>query len=318
MQSSLFIFLLFEYGFDGKNIKICVPTQINNRKFRTFVAILENGAYMSKKQILLVNDMVGHSKVGMGAMLPVLSYLGHPTFNLPTALVSNTLNYGKFNILDTTEYIRGTLPVWKQLGFSFDAICTGLMFTEEQAKLVAGYCREQSANGTIVFVDPIMGDGGSLYNGITLKQVELMREMVSVADLTFPNYTEAAYLADVPFREEGLSWEETKTLLDALRKIGCKSVLITSCRINGQNSVAGYNHYNGEYFHLEYEEIPGQFHGTGDLFSAVLIGHLLDGESLKQSTRKAMDTVYQLIDLNRDLADKKRGILVEKYLDVLV
>jgi pyridoxine kinase len=68
---------------------------------------------------------------------------------------------------------------------------------------------------------------------------------------------------------------------------------------------------------LEYEEIPGQFHGTGDLFSAVLIGHLLDGDSLKHSTRKAMDTVYQLIDLNRDLADKKRGILIEKFLDVL-
>ena len=273
---------------------------------------------MSKKQILLVNDMVGHSKVGMNAMLPILSYLGHPTFNLPTALVSNTLNYGKFNILDTTDYIRGTLPVWKELGFSFDAICTGLMFSEEQAKIVSGYCREQSANGTIVFVDPIMGDGGSLYNGITQKQVSLMREMVSVADLSFPNYTEAAYLAGVPYREEGLSWEETKALLGKLHETGSKSVLITSCRIDGQNSVAGYNHYNGEYFHLEYEEIPGQFHGTGDLFSAVLIGHLLDGESLKHSTRKAMDTVYQLIDLNRDLADKKRGILVEKYLNVLV
>lgn len=272
---------------------------------------------MSKKQILLVNDMVGHSKVGMGAMLPILSYLGHPTFNLPTALVSNTLNYGKFNILDTTEYIRNTLPVWQELGFSFDAICTGLMFTEEQARLVAGYCQEQAESGTIIFVDPIMGDGGSLYNGITLKQVGLMREMVAVADLTFPNYTEAVYLAGVPFQPEGISWDEAKELLRKLCAIGCKSVLITSCRIDGQNSVAGYNHYNQEFFHLEYEEIPGQFHGTGDLFSAILIGHLLDGGHLKESTRKTMDTVYRLIDLNKDLADKKRGILVEKYLNEL-
>ena len=95
------------------------------------------------KQILLINDVVGYGKVGMGAMLPILSYLGIPTYSLPTALVSNTLDYGKFNIQDTTDYIRGTLPVWKQLGFSFDAVCTGLMFSEEQAKLVAGYCKEQ-------------------------------------------------------------------------------------------------------------------------------------------------------------------------------
>ena len=47
------------------------------------------------KQILLINDVVGYGKVGMGAMLPILSYLGIPTYSLPTALVSNTLDYGK-------------------------------------------------------------------------------------------------------------------------------------------------------------------------------------------------------------------------------
>ena len=233
------------------------------------------------KQILLINDVVGYGKVGMGAMLPILSYLGIPTYSLPTALVSNTLDYGKFNIQDTTEYIRGTLPVWKELGFSFDAICTGLMFSEEQAKLVAGYCKEQSAQGTTVFVDPILGDGGRLYNGMTERQVELMREMVSVAHLTFPNYTEACYLTDTPIHMEGISWDEAKALLNKLRGIGCQSALITSCKIDGQNAVAGFNHYDGSYFHLEYHEIPGLFHGTGDIFSAVLIGHLLNGETLK-------------------------------------
>lgn len=272
---------------------------------------------MSKKQILLVNDMAGHSKVGMGAMLPILSYFGHPTFNLPTALVSNTFDYGKFNALDTTAYIRGTLPVWKELGFSYDTICTGYMYSEEQALLLSAYCREQAANGTIVFVDPVMGDGGRLYNGISSEQVEAMRQMVSVADLTFPNYTEASFLAGVPFCEQGVTWEQACQLLDAIRQIGAKSVLITSCRIDGKNSVIGYNHYNGEYFQLEYEEIPGHFHGTGDLFSAILIVHLLDGESLKESTRIAMDMVYQLIDLNKDLPDKNRGILIERFLHLL-
>ncbi len=269
------------------------------------------------KQILLINDVVGYGKVGMGAMLPILSYLGIPTYSLPTALVSNTLNYGKFNIQDTTAYIKGTLPVWKELGFSFNAICTGLMFSDEQAKLVANYCEEQGKNGTMIFVDPILGDGGRLYNGMTERQVELMREMVSVADLTFPNYTEACYLTNSPINMEGISWEETKVLIDKLREIGCKSALITSCKINGQNAVAGYNGLKNQYFHLEYHEIPGLFHGTGDIFSAVLIGHLLNGESLRSSTRTAMDTVFRMIDRYRDTQDKNRGIPVEKCLDLL-
>ena len=269
------------------------------------------------KRILLVNDVVGYSHVGMVAMLPILTYLGHPVYNLPTALVSNTLDYGHFNVMETTDYMRGTLPVWKKLGFRFDAVCTGLMFSEEQAKLVASYCEEQGKNGTTVFVDPILGDGGQLYNGVTERQVELMREMVSVADLTFPNYTEACYLTDTPIHMEGISWDEACALLDKLRGIGCRSALITSCKIDGQNAVAGFNHYDGSYFHLEYHEIPGLFHGTGDVFSAVLIGHLLNGETLKVSTRTAMDTVFRMIDRYRNVDDRNKGIPVEKCLDLL-
>lgn len=48
-----------------------------------------------KKQILLINDLAGHGKVALSAMMPVLSHMGHHIYTLPTALVSNTLDYGK-------------------------------------------------------------------------------------------------------------------------------------------------------------------------------------------------------------------------------
>ena len=280
------------------------------------------------KQILLINDVVGYSHVGMVAMLPILTYLGHPTYNLPTALVSNTLDYGRFNVLETTEYMRGTIPVWKQLGFHFDAICTGLMFSEDQARLVASYCTEQHQQGTTIFVDPIMGDAGRLYNGMTEHQVQLMREMLSVADLTFPNYTEACYLTDIPYREEGMTWQEACDMLDRLVALGAKSAIITSARVDGHNCVvgrrsneplAGFAQHldDGQYFRIDYEEIPVLFHGTGDIFSAVLIGHLMKGEPLRESTQTAMRVVSQLIDRNRDLPDKCRGIPIEQRLDLL-
>jgi pyridoxine kinase len=65
---------------------------------------------------------------------------------------------------------------------------------------------------------------------------------------------------------------------------------------------------------LEYTEIPVHFPGTGDIFSAVLIGHLLKEETLISSTRKAMDVVAKLIELNKDNADKNRGIPLENFL----
>ena len=280
------------------------------------------------KQILLVNDVVGCSHVGMVAMMPILTYLGHSVYNLPTALVSNTLDYGKFNILDATEYMRNTIPVWKELQFRFDAVCTGLMFSDEQSRLVADFCSDLHQEGTTVFVDPIMGDAGRLYNGITDAQVKLMRKMVGVADLTFPNYTEACFLSGHAYRREGLSWDESTAMLDAIVALGAKSVVITSACVEGHSCVIGrrsdspmpgiaQNLAEGPYFKIDYTEIPVLFHGTGDIFSAVLIGHIMNGEALRESTAAAMRVVSQLIERNRTLPDKFRGIPVEKCLDLL-
>lgn len=272
---------------------------------------------MSKKQILLINDMAGYGKVATAAMLPILSYMGHPTYNLPTALVSNTLDYGKFNILDTTEYIKGVFPVWKELGFCFDAIATGFIVSANQARIVSEYCLEEAAKGTVIYVDPIMGDEGKLYNGVTPEAIENMRGMIKAAHLIYPNYTEACYLTETEFKPEGVSAGEARGLIDRLLAFGAKSVLITSITVDGQTSVIGYNNRNGEYFSLPYNEIPVHFPGTGDIFSAVLIGHLLNGKELCESTLEAMNALSRLIELNKDNDDKNRGIPIEKYLCVL-
>ena len=283
--------------------------------FYYLCSVLRN--VMKTKQILLINDMAGYGKVATAAMLPILSYMGHPTYNLPTALVSNTLDYGKFNIMDTTDYITGVFPVWKELGFKFDAISTGFIVSERQARIVSTYCREQEAQGTTIFVDPIMGDEGKLYNGVTPATINSMREMVAVADLIFPNYTEACYLTDTAYKAGGITLNEARELLDKLHAIGSKSVLITSICVEGQHCVVGFNHTTGEYFEIPYTEIPVRFPGTGDIFSAVLIGHLLDDEPLSKATQKAMDVVYHFIDLNKDNIDKNRGIPIENYLDLI-
>ena len=281
------------------------------------VAREDQAAILSRKQILLINDMAGYGKVATAAMLPILSYMGLPVYNLPTALVSNTLDYGTFNILDTTDYITGVFPVWKKLGFSFDAISTGFIASERQARIVSEYCKEQAANGTVIFVDPIMGDEGKLYNGVTPSTIRSMLEMISVAHLIFPNYTEACYLAGMEYKLDGVSQEEGRAIIDKLRQVGAKSVVVTSMLVDGKHCVMGYNHVKDEYFSLDYTEIPVHFPGTGDIFSAVLIGHLLKEEPLEASTRKAMDAVAMLIELNKHNVDKNRGIPLENFLNVL-
>lgn len=280
------------------------------------------------KQILLINDVVGHSHVGMVAMWPILTYYGHAVYNLPTALVSNNFDYGDYSVMETTAYMRDTLPVWQRLHFAFDAVCTGYMFSDEQARLVADYSRSLAASGTALFVDPVMADSGSLYHGLDAHHIDLMRDMVSVADLTFPNYTEACLLTDTPFRQEGMTWEQAVVLMDKMADLGAKAVVVTSAKVDGQPCVIGrrsstpikgivQDFEEGRYFRLDYDEIPIAFPGTGDIFSSVLIGHLMSGETLKDSTLSAMAVVRRLIDHNRNQDDIRLGIPIEQFLHLL-
>lgn len=273
---------------------------------------------MSKK-VLLINDLAGYGKVALSAMLPVLSHMKYETYNLPTAIVSNTLDYGKFDILDTTDYMKNTLKVWAELGFSFDAVSTGFIVSSEQTELIIDFCKNQSSKGVLIFTDPIMGDDGYLYNGITEDTVALMRKLVSVADYIVPNYTEAAYLAGVEYRADGATEEEFHKMIDCLRQLGAKSVVITSAKIKdaSQKSVVGFDHNKNEYFRIDFDEIPVRFPGTGDIFSAVFMGKIMDGNDLNSATQKAMQVVRKMIELNVSNSDKYKGIPLELCLEVI-
>ena len=280
----------------------------------------ENGVTtMNNNKLLLINDLAGYGKVALSAMIPVLSHMKYEVFSLPTAIVSNTLDYGKFDILDTTEYMKNTIDVWKQLGFQFEAISTGFIVSKEQTELITEFCKEKSAMGTTIFTDPIMGDEGKLYNGISQETVELMRKLIAVSDYTVPNYTEAAYLAGYDFHEEGVSREELENIVNELRKTGAKSVVITSAKMKDADCkcVFGYDDKAKEYFKIDFEEIPVRFPGTGDIFSAVFMGKIMDGCNLRDATGRAMTAVKNMIRLNAENADKYKGIPIETCLEEL-
>lgn len=266
--------------------------------------------------VLLINDFPGYGKVALSAMMPILAHLGIHTFNLPTALVSNTLNYGKFEILDTTDYLRGALDVWQELGFRFDAISTGFMLHEKQARFVADFCMQQSEKDIKIFCDPIMGDNGKLYNSMTGETVQVMQKLVSCADYITPNYTEATLLAGGD-PQKAPAAADIPRLIDRLRELGAKSVVITSVCVEGTHQVCGYDHVAGRYFRVPYKHIPASLPGTGDIFSAILMAGVLRGNALELSVNQAVHVLGQMIRQNLDTQGSFKGIAVESCLELL-
>lgn len=268
--------------------------------------------------ILLVNDMAGYGKVALSAMIPILSNMRFQVYNLPTALVSNTLNYGKFDILETTDYMGNCLRVWEELGFDFDTVCTGFLVSERQTKLVADYCERKKSQGKFIFVDPIMGDDGKLYNGVTEQTITYMRKMCGVADLMVPNFTEAAFLADKYIGKEDLGRREAEDLIGSIREMGARSVVITSMKIEGQTCSLLWDGGENRMEVFPYEEIPVKFPGTGDIFSALLIGNHRRKKTIRESVRTAMQVIEELILLNRNNPDKYKGIPIEEHMAVIM
>ena len=290
-------------------------------------------------KILLVYDLAGYGKVALSVMIPIFSHLKFETFNLPTALVSNTFDYGKFDILDTTVYMRNTIGIWDQLGFSFDAICTGFIASKEQSQLVTDYCRRhKERNGAKVFVDPVMADNGFLYNGVTFETVLYLRELCSTADVVLPNITEACFLTGVKVKGAermllgasaaaattsatltrhrlSFSADEIDSIVAGLKDLGAKNVVITSANLEGRScTIVGKEGHDG-WRPFYYKEIPAQFAGTGDTFTSLVASSVMRGNPLEEAVPKAMKVMEYLISTNFQNEDKYKGIPIEQYLD---
>lgn len=280
------------------------------------------------KRIVLFNDLPGYGKVALAAMVPLFSRMGHFPYQVPTAVVSNTLDFGKFRIQDMTDYMRDTIKVWDELGFDPDCICTGFVLSEEQVELIGDYIRSRKPrineiqnvnNGRLVMVDPIMADGGKLYNGIGMERVAAMRKLVSYSDVMVPNMTEAGFLTGICPGRERASASELRELVDGLHKLSGKSVVITSAQDSetDEHLVCGYDHKSGQYFRVPFTFLPVRVAGSGDIFSTVMTGKLLNGESLEAAVREAVRVLTTLIRENQSHLDEYKGILIERYWELL-
>ena len=84
------------------------------------------------KRILLLSDFLGYGKVACNAMIPILNYNDIETLCLPTSLVSNTLNYGQFNIYNTTSFIEDSLNTYNKLNIKYQCLYSGFLFDKKQ------------------------------------------------------------------------------------------------------------------------------------------------------------------------------------------
>lgn len=272
------------------------------------------------KKAAVVNDLCGYGRAALTSIIPILSVMGTQVCPIPTAVLSShTGGLGAPAICDLTNFMPKYINHWKDLSIKFDCIYSGYLSSSEQVSLVHKFINEFKAKGTIVVVDPVLGDNGTLYKGMNNEMIVKMKDLVRTADIITPNVTEAAFLLNKRVKND-IDVEEVVLWCKELSDLGPSQVIITSAAINEETIyVIGYDRIIDRTFVIPRKYIPKLFPGTGDAFASVLIGNILRGESLLASIENACKFIEMAIkETIRLNSDSREGIVFEKFLKELL
>ena len=248
------------------------------------------------KRILTIQDVSCVGKCSLTVALPVISAAQIETCVLPTAVLSTHTQFKGFTFCDLTREISPIAAHWRKEKIGFDAIYTGYLGSFKQTSLVEKLIDDFRTNDNLVFVDPVMGDAGKLYVGFDQEFADRMAKFCAKADVIVPNLTEATSMLRLPYVESGYDLAYITDLLHKLVALGPKVAVLTGVSFEpGKLGVVGLDSVAGKFFSYFRDELPGRYHGTGDVFASAALSGLTRGMTLSQSFQLAVDFVVESI-----------------------
>ena len=241
------------------------------------------------KRIITLQDISCVGCCSITVALPVISAMGVECGILPTAVLSTHTMFKNFTCKDLSDQIAPISQAWKTEQISFDGIYTGYLASAEQ-------CGQKFATGdNLVLVDPAMADNGKLYPAFDENFPTAMAKVCAKAEVILPNITEASLLTGMPYRTD---YDEAyiREMLERLLELGCKTAVLTGVSFESEKLGVAYLNRDGESFSYFTHRCPQSYHGTGDLYSSVVLGGVMRGLSLASALALAADFVVLCIE----------------------
>lgn len=272
---------------------------------------------VGNNRVAVINDMSGIGKCSLTVAIPIFSCLKLTPCPFPTAILSSQTGYPEFTFLDFTEEMINYEKVWDNLQLKFKGIHTGFLGSEKQIEIVENFIKKHEES--LVLVDPVMADNGSIYGIYTESMCNKIKNLVSFADVVTPNATESLILANENYKDYICGVEHFKDIAKKISNMGPKKVVITGIIEGDMISNLAYDRTEDRTFIATSKYNKTSYSGTGDIFSSILCGMLLNGFDLEKSVKKATDFIYKTIQYTSKFEiDTNDGIMFEIFLKELI
>jgi pyridoxine kinase len=256
-------------------------------------------------RILTISSQVVRGHVGLSAIVPALQRLGHEVLAVPTIVLSN--HPGHMRAAGTRIEVNTLVSMLDVLDANgwladIDAILTGYLPTPEHVHFAGraiDLVRERSKN-PVVLVDPVMGDDPrGLYIDVNAAAA-IRDDLVHRAALLTPNRFELSWL----------SGDDVRTCADAVAaasKLKVPRVLATSIP-DGPDVLANVSAESGHALVCRVGRKTKVPHGTGDLLSGLLMGHVLINGNPRDALGRAVAGVQSAIEASAGRSDLRLAI----------
>ena len=264
-----------------------------------------------------IHDISGFGKCSLTVALPILSACGVEAACMPTAVLStHTGGIKGFTFRDLTQDLRAFWQHWHTLGIPFDALYSGYLGSVEQTEIVGEMFDVYRKETKLILVDPAMADHGKFYTMFDERMARGQSALCARADVAVPNLTEAALMTKQEYHAGPYTEEYLKDMCKRLCDLGAKNVVLTGARKHDAHlGACCYQGESGQFDIYYTARVPGNYHGTGDVYASVLTAALLNDYQLPESMQLAADFVHECLQrTHAQGTDTRYGVDFERGL----
>ncbi|WP_114389943.1 PfkB family carbohydrate kinase [Notoacmeibacter marinus] len=260
--------------------------------------------------VIAMSSMVAHGTVGLRAIMPAMQARQRELIIVPTALLPWHPGRGAGTLVPTDkDAFRGLLDDLASHN-RFDpppvAVLSGWLAHEDQVEALAGFVETLKARWpeTLYLCDPVIGDAKGAYRPKSVIDA-MTKRLLPLADIATPNRYELELLT-------GRKLPDNNALLEAGYALGLPRLVITSAFGLMAGTIGNLLIANCRAHLTENRIVPDAPHGPGDLFSALFLARLLEGQSDAKALSAATASVFEMLARSRKAGHDELALASEQ------